>query len=80
MCEKCKENAELMQHIENHNAIWQNALALKIVIHNSWLEMQEYGCENYYGDLEAVIHEFLDRINLVEQRSYHIAKEAAAQL
>ena len=83
MCEKCEalmKNPEVMLHVENHNAIWQNALALKLVIHNTWLEMQDHDCNEYYGDLEEVFADFLKKINIVEQRSYELAKAAAMRL
>jgi hypothetical protein len=80
MCELCRkierDPAFKRKFIDDHNALWQNALALKITMSHIKNEMIEYDANEYYPQIENVIDLVIDALDQIETNSFKGAKGA----
>jgi hypothetical protein len=85
MCHKCEadkirqklkqENPLIYQFVDDHNAIWQQALTLKLVMIHFIDEMEAHNAENYYKNLLEVFTEVLGVLDQVETESFFKCRE-----
>lgn len=80
MCKKCEaekikrkimaENPKAYQFIDDHNAIWQNALALKIAMINFLEEAEAHKIDSYYKHTTEIFTEVLQVLDQMETESF----------
>jgi hypothetical protein len=80
MCKKCEaekirqkireENPIAYKFIDDHNAIWQNALALKVVMINFVEETEAHNVDEYYKHTTEIIKEVLELLDHIETESF----------
>lgn len=83
MCEKCDRiamNRGTIIEIETFNAIWQNALALKIAVHHFKEELLRLDADDHYPEFDEVMDEFIKVMDAMEKHSLLSAKELAERL
>lgn len=80
MCKKCEaekirqkiksENPKAYTFIDDHNAIWQNALALKVAMINFVEETGSHNIDSYYGHTTEIFKEVLELLDHMETESF----------
>jgi hypothetical protein len=85
MCQKCEaekirakikqENPIIYKFIDDHNAIWQNALALKIAMINFLEECEEKDLDKHYPNSSEVFTEVLGVLDQIETESFFKCRE-----
>lgn len=89
MCELCRKLEKIreenpfiskQEQIDTLNAIWQNALSLKITMHHYKQELIEIDANEYYPDMTGLLEEFITAMQAVEQHALLTAKDLAGEL
>lgn len=83
MCEHCERQAmqeELKAEVDVFNAIYQNALTLKLVTYHIKQELIELDADEFFPDIEEVVEDFIKAMHSVEKISLLKAGQAAQGL
>lgn len=79
MCKMCDikkrfENHPKAQLAMDHNAIWQNALALRLNTMHFLSEVKEFNAFEYYLMIDEVFGEVIQLLKNIEHESFEICK------
>ena len=71
--EKFKDHPQAQLAME-HNAIWQNTLALRLTTMHFLRELEEVNTFDYYPFIDEVFENVLDLLSNIERESFEICK------